>query len=50
MQEDLEALARQLTQEAGNEAETRHKVIDVVLHEVLAWPRARTKEIGRAHV
>ena len=43
MREDLEALARQLTQEAGNEAETRHKVIDVVLHEVLAWPRARTK-------
>lgn len=43
MREDLEALARQLTQEAGNEAETRHKVIDVILHEVLAWPRARTK-------
>ncbi len=26
-----------------NEADTRHQLIDVVLHDVLNWPRSRTK-------
>ena len=25
----------------ANEAETRHKIIDFVLHDVLSWPRNR---------
>ncbi|MEC3910075.1 hypothetical protein U5A82_06170 [Sphingobium sp. CR2-8] len=34
--------ASELDGRAENEAETRHKVIDVVLHDILGWPRNRT--------
>lgn len=37
-----ERLARAYANVDLNEADTRHKIIDVVLHEVLAWPRALT--------
>ncbi|MEL4377649.1 hypothetical protein [Brucella cytisi] len=40
---DLLDLAAILKTEEANEAETRHKVIDTVLHDILGWPRARTK-------
>ncbi len=34
--------ASELDSRTENEADTRHKVIDVVLHDILGWPRNRT--------
>lgn len=36
-----EALATEYSNRALNEADTRHKIIDVVLHDVFGWPRNR---------
>ena len=30
------------TERTLNEADTRHQIIDIVLHSLLAWPRSRT--------
>src|SRR5579859_5295375 len=38
---NLEALEAEFTDRSENEAETRHKIIDLVLHDLLAWPRNR---------
>ncbi|CUH36634.1 putative type IV restriction endonuclease [Jannaschia seosinensis] len=43
MTTDLTTLTQILLAESANEAETRHKIIDQVLHPLLAWPRALTK-------
>jgi hypothetical protein len=44
---DAHAIAEELSNSYGsrnlNEADTRHQLIDRVLHEVLAWPRNATK-------
>jgi predicted type IV restriction endonuclease len=37
----LSELASNFSDRVENEAETRHKVIDFVLHEVLSWPKNR---------
>lgn len=37
----LKSLSTQLAARAENEAETRHKIIDIVLHDILSWPRNR---------
>lgn len=42
--DSLEQLAQVMTEAVGrdrNEAETRHKIIDFILHQFLAWPRNR---------
>jgi hypothetical protein len=39
----LSALIDETRERSGNEAETRHRIIDFVLHEVLSWPRNRVK-------
>lgn len=42
--DNLDALARIISEAASrdrNEAETRHKIIDFVLHDFLTWPRNR---------
>jgi energy-coupling factor transporter ATP-binding protein EcfA2 len=38
---ELRTAGAELAKRTENEAETRHKVIDVVLHDVLGWPRNR---------
>ncbi|WP_458789587.1 hypothetical protein [Yoonia sp. MH D7] len=43
MTENLIELCRKLRNGDANEAQTRHEVIDTVLHDILAWPRALTK-------
>ena len=43
MKEDLKKLCKSLSDCDANEAQTRHEVIDTVLHDILAWPRALTK-------
>lgn len=43
--DDLNTLATFIGANAGrsmNEADTRHQIIDVVLHGILKWPRSRT--------
>lgn len=40
---DLSNLIEETKSRSGNEAETRHRIIDFVLHEVLSWPRNRVK-------
>ena len=51
--DNLEELGRVIADAAGrdrNEAETRHKIIDFILHNFLAWPRNRVaveEMIGR---
>jgi hypothetical protein len=37
----LPAIIADSTNRNRNEAETRHKVIDFILHDLLAWPRNR---------
>lgn len=37
----LETLIEETKERLDNEADTRHRVIDFVLHDVLAWPRNR---------
>lgn len=37
----LKAAAAELKERSENEAETRHKLIDIVVHDLLAWPRNR---------
>lgn len=39
----LEAFIKTRASEDRNEAETRHKIIDFVVHEILAWPRNRVE-------
>jgi predicted type IV restriction endonuclease len=39
----LSALIEETQGRSGNEAETRHRIIDFVLHDVLTWPRNRIK-------
>jgi GTPase SAR1 family protein len=41
--QQLRGLATELNDRTENEAETRHKIIDLVLHSILAWPRNRVK-------
>lgn len=36
-----EKLASEYSRKSLNEADTRHKIIDVILHDVLGWPRNR---------
>lgn len=38
---ELEAAVLDTPERSRNEAETRHKLIDLVIHSVLAWPRNR---------
>lgn len=40
---ELSNLIEEIKDRSGNEAETRHRIIDFVLHEVLSWPRNRVK-------
>lgn len=39
---ELRELGLALANRSLNEADTRHKIIDLILHQVLAWPRNRT--------
>ena len=39
--DNLRAAAVELRGRTENEAETRHKIIDVIIHDVLGWPRNR---------
>lgn len=43
MSENLPKLISNLHAQGANEAETRHKVIDHILHVILSWPRSMTK-------
>lgn len=38
---ELDSLVAELADREENEAETRHKIVDIVLHRVLAWPLNR---------
>lgn len=40
---ELSKLIDETKNRTGNEAETRHRIIDFVIHEVLSWPRNRVK-------
>ncbi len=40
--EGLRGIISECKGRALNEADTRHRIIDHVLHELLAWPRNRT--------
>lgn len=35
----LETLIQETKDQLDNEADTRHRIIDLILHDVLAWPR-----------
>lgn len=39
--EEFLSLSRELSSRTENEAETRHKLIDVIIHGVMGWPRNR---------
>nr|WP_288355716.1 hypothetical protein [uncultured Pseudomonas sp.] len=39
--EDLNSIIREYESRSLNEADTRHKIIDYVIHDVLSWPRNR---------
>lgn len=39
----LSKLINETKGRSGNEAETRHRIIDLVIHEILSWPRNRVK-------
>lgn len=39
--ETLESIIREHEGRSLNEADTRHKVIDYIIHNVLSWPRNR---------
>lgn len=39
----LHALINETKSRSGNEAETRHRIIDFILHEFLSWPKNRVK-------
>jgi len=41
--DELAEIQRELSQRDINEAETRHRIIDFIIHEYLAWPRNRVK-------
>lgn len=41
--EILESIIGIISTQDMNEADTRHKVIDLILHDILAWPRILTK-------
>ncbi|WP_420022814.1 hypothetical protein ACN9JG_09870 [Cereibacter azotoformans] len=43
MEENLKEAYKKLSTSDANEAQTRHEIIDKVLHGILAWPRALTK-------
>ena len=37
----LREISKEYTERGLNEADTRHKIIDFILHELFAWPRRR---------
>src|SRR4051812_11878837 len=39
--DQLKQLAIDYQTRDENEADTRHRIIDIILHEILAWPRNR---------
>lgn len=41
--DELSNIINETKNRSGNEAETRHRIIDFVLHNVLSWPRNRVK-------
>ncbi|MBB5217575.1 hypothetical protein [Parapusillimonas granuli] len=41
--DNLSSLIDETKARSSNEAETRHKIIDFILHDVLSWPRNRVK-------
>ncbi len=43
MEKNLKELCKNLADCDANEAQTRHEIIDAILHDILAWPRALTK-------
>ncbi|MCR9280844.1 MAG: hypothetical protein NXH99_04080 [Rhodobacteraceae bacterium] len=43
MKQNLTEIFEKLDEGGANEAQTRHEIIDCILHDVLAWPRALTK-------
>jgi hypothetical protein len=43
MKQDIKETCKKLIEGNANEAQTRHEVIDCILHELFAWPRALTK-------
>lgn len=43
MEENLKEAYKKLSGSNPNEAQTRHEIIDRILHDILAWPRALTK-------
>lgn len=43
MKQGIKEISEKLIEGNANEAQTRHEIIDCVLHELLAWPRALTK-------
>src|SRR5690606_77678 len=47
--ETAESLVTQFRDRELNEADTRHQLIDPVLHDVLGWPRNRTRCELNAH-
>ncbi len=43
MKKNLTKIFEKLNEDGANEAQTRHEIIDCILHDILAWPRALTK-------
>ncbi|MFV1806855.1 hypothetical protein [Phaeobacter sp. Ax4a-4a] len=43
MKKNLIELCKKLADCDANEAQTRHEVIDIIIHDILAWPRALTQ-------
>lgn len=39
----LDSIINNVTAEKMNEADTRHRIIDLIIHDVLAWPRSSTQ-------
>lgn len=43
MDKKLKEVCKKLMEGDANEAQTRHEVIDMILHDILSWPRAMTQ-------
>lgn len=43
MEKNLKQLCKELVGRDANEAQTRHEIIDIILHDILSWPRALTQ-------
>ena len=43
MKNNLNKIFENLQDGDANEAQTRHEIIDCILHDILAWPRALTQ-------